>query len=155
ADVLIGAVEDACFGPSDATLVPPQLLAIFLRETALAALRAPRADETTAASLEAMRRYFAARGRLRESLPAPVVELLRALLLRPYIRERALIVALLSREPFRRLNRELMVGTLLDYSRRLRTTFAEGGMAKSWGALGRLAGEAVKKSTSAIGTLAP
>ena len=64
------------------------------------------------------------------------------------------LLAVLSRPPLRRMSRELMVGTLLDYSRKVRTQMGEASQSRG-GMLGRLASEAVKKSTSALGSIAP
>lgn len=157
-------------------LLPPALLAGLLQQAALASLRQKGGGALLQALLLEAQKVLGrpAKGtpnsteswneasgqgpigeRLRDILPPEVVSLLRELLSRPYTPDRTLVVAVLSREPFRRLNRELMMGTLLDYSRRVRSSMAEGGTGKSFGALGRLASEAVKKSTSALGAIAP
>lgn len=162
---LSDVILEAWLKESVGALFPPELVAKVLREAALFHLRSAHAEESVAVAIAAAQRYFANLGeglsagpgqaRLRDALPKEVLALLRALLSLPYTPNRAWLVGILSREPFRRLNREIMLGTLLDYSRRLRTTVADGGLGKGLGALGRLAGEAVKKSTSALGSIAP
>ena len=160
---LAGLVVDACLGRSPFTLVPPQQLAPLLRELVLGALRSPGADEGTASLLRSALAALRMRPRLREGLPPELLQLLRELVVRPYMPDRALLVGVLSLRPCQRLTRELMVGTLLDYSRRVRTAVATGNTGGTGGdsgrgrggMLGRLATEAVRKSTSALGTLAP
>lgn len=157
AERLAAVFVDGVFAQPLSSLASPAFLAPLLRELALHHLKSPAADETVRAILSTVQRFFFERGdqALRDLVQAETVALLRALLAQPYTPDRAIIVAVLSREPFRRLNRELMMGTMLDYSRRLRTTVEGGGMGKGLGVLGRFASEAVKKSTSALGSLAP
>lgn len=162
---LSDVILEAWLKESVGALFPPELVAKVLREAALFHLRSAHAEDSMVVVIAAAQRYLANLGegfsagpgqaRLRDALPKEVLALLRALLSLPYTPNRAWLVGILSREPFRRLNREIMLGTLLDYSRRLRTTVADGGLGKGLGALGRLAGEAVKKSTSALGSIAP
>jgi hypothetical protein len=83
-----------------------------------------------------------------------VVLLAKELLRLPYVPDRALLVALLSRPPFRRLNRELMTGTLIDYSRRIRSTLSDPNAGRSLGMLGRLATQAVQRGSAAVGAVA-
>jgi hypothetical protein len=90
------------------------------------------------------------------ALPPAVAALMRDLLRRPYVPDRALLLGLLSTPPLRRLTRELMVGTLLDYGRKLRLATAEPAAgAPKGGLLGRLASEAVRKGGAAAQAIAP
>lgn len=157
ADRLAAVLVDGAFAQPLSSSASPALLAPLLREGLLFHLKSPATGETMRAILSTVQRFFFERGdkALRDLIQAETVALLRALLAQPYTPDRAILVAVLSREPFRRLNRELMMGTMLDYSRRLRTTVEGGGMGKGLGVLGRFASEAVKKSTSALGSLAP
>lgn len=156
---LAGVIVDACLARSPFALVPPQQLAPLLRELALAALRSPGADAMTQALLGSALAALRPRARLRDGLPPELLALLRELAARPYVPDRELIIGALSLRPCQRLTRELMVGTLLDFSRRVRTAVATGGTSDGGkargGVLGRLATEAVRKSTSVMGTLAP
>jgi hypothetical protein len=154
---LADAILDAILGQPLEALLPPMLLARLLREASLWHLRSAGAEELMRALLPQLQGFLRDLGNrpLRDALPQEAVAGLRELLTRPYTPDRALLVAALSSQPFRRLNRELMVGTLLDYSRRLRTSVEGGGMGKGLSTLGRLASEAVKKSTSALGSIAP
>jgi hypothetical protein len=156
AQVILDALHGAFFHPTlRATL--PALLGRLLCEAALTFLRSPAADESVRSLLGAAPRFFAARGNapLSDIAGKDAQALLRKLAVQPYVPSRTLLVQVLSRPPIRRLNRELMIGTLLDYSRRLRSTLEGGGAGKGIGALSRLASEAVKKSTSALGAIAP
>lgn len=157
AERLAEAIVSGIFAQPLAALMVPELSAPFLRELVLHHLKSPLAEETTRALLSALQKFFAERGdkTVRDLLPPEAQTLLRAIIDHPYTPERAILVSVMSREPFRRLNRELMTGTMLDYSRRLRGNVENGGMGKGLGMLGRFASEAVKKSTSALGTLAP
>lgn len=157
AERLAAVLVDGVFAQPLSSLAAPALLAPLLRELALYHLKSPAADETMRAILATVQRFFAERGdkALRDLVSTETVALLRAMLAQPYTPDRAILVAILSREPFRRMNRELMMGTMLDYSRRLRTNVEDGSMGKGLGVLGRFASQAVKKSTSAIGALAP
>lgn len=102
-------------------------------------------------------RWLNGQKQLGAALPPAVVELGRELLRRPYVPDRALTLGLLSAPPLRRLTRELMVGTLLDYGRKLRQATAEpaAGAAPKGGLLGRLASEAVRKGGAAAQAIAP
>lgn len=150
-----GALVDVLLSRPPQELLPPAHLAPLLRELALAALRSPRAEEATTRLVQAAVEALRGRGKLRQELPPQAAALLRQLIALPYVPDRALLIGVLSLRPFQRITRELMVGTLLDYSRRLRATVGEGAPPKSLGVLGRLATEAVRKSTSALGTIAP
>lgn len=149
------ALVDALLTRPPQELLPPERLAPLLRELALQALRSPRAEEATTRLLETAVEALRGRGKLRQSLRPQAATLLRELIALPYVPDRTLLVGVLSQRPFQRIARELMVGTLLDYSRRLRSTVGEGAPPKGMGMLGRLATEAVRKSTSALGTIAP
>jgi hypothetical protein len=155
AERLAEAIIDGVIAQPVTAWFSAELFATLIKEAALFHLRGPAADDTTQAIVQTVRGFFFERGdrAVRDLLPAEALALLRALIAQPYTPERAILVAVLSREPFRKLNRELMTGTMLDYSRKLRTTVEGGG--KGLGMLGRFASEAVKKSTSAIGQLAP
>lgn len=102
-------------------------------------------------------RWLSGQKQLGAALPPVVVDLVRELLRRPYVPDRALTLGLLSAPPLRRLTRELMVGTLLDYGRKLRQATAEPavGTAPKGGLLGRLASEAVRKGGAAAQAIAP
>ena len=106
------------------TLLPPALSAEPGRAVALAVLRDPQADVRLAQGLTL------AQSTLRRvpTLRSLVVSRRRNLLLQelartPYVPERTLLRGPCSRRPpFRRLNRELMLGTLVDYTCRIRST---------------------------------
>lgn len=149
------ALVDALLTRPPHELLPPERLAPLLRELSLAALRSPRAEEAQDRLLQAAVEALRGHVKLRQSLRPQAAVLLRELIALPYVPDRTLLVGLLTQRPFQRIARELMVGTLLDYSRRLRATVGEGAPPKSMGMLGRLATEAVRKSTSALGTIAP
>lgn len=146
-------VDTALALPLD-KLLPPLLLAKLVRDGLLAHLRSPRAAEQGRALMATLLTFLRGQGPLRSVLPRPLLPLLSELASRPFTPDKALVVGLLSREPFRRLGRELMVGTLTDYSRKVRSTVTETGPGKGLGVLGRLATEAVKKSSSTLGTIA-
>lgn len=100
--------------------------------------------------------WLSAQPQLGAALPPAVAALMRDLLRRPYVPDRALLLGLLSTPPLRRLTRELMVGTLLDYGRKLRLATAEPAAgAPKGGLLGRLASEAVRKGGAAAQAIAP
>jgi hypothetical protein len=157
AERLAAVLVDGILAQPLSALAAPVRLGPMLRELLLFHLCSPAAEASSRAVLSAVQRFFGERGdkALRDLISTETAALLRALLAHPYTPERAILVAIFSREPFRRWNRELMMGTMLDYSRRLRTTVEGGGMGKGLGVLGRFASEAVKKSTSALGSLAP
>ena len=150
ADLLI---ETGLAQPLD-TLLPPPILATLLREAALTHLRSHRSSEQGRALQTTVLTFLRGRGPLREIVPRPLLQLLPELAARPFAPDRALVVNLLSREPFRRMTRELMMGTLTDYSRKVRASVTETGPGKGLGVLSRLATEAVKKSSSTLGTIA-
>lgn len=148
-------VDTAIALPLD-NLFPPPLLAMLLREAALTYLRSHRSVEQARTLQGNLLTFLRGRwnGPLRELVPRGVLQLLPELASRPFAPDRALVVNLLSREPFRRMMRELMMSTLTDYSRKVRATVTETGPGKGLGVLSRLASEAVKKSTSTLGTIA-
>ncbi len=135
-------------------LVPAERLVSVLRQVGLLHLQSAQAEQLAQMIWQRVQGLLAGPGSVRSLLPPPVIELLAALLSRSYVLPRPLLIALLSRPPLRRLSRELMIGTLLDYSRKVRTQVGEASQTRG-GMLGRLATEAVKKSTSALGSIAP
>jgi hypothetical protein len=139
-------------------LLPPPLLATLLRQSLLVALRSPEFEPQVAALLQVVRHFLTrpehAGKRLRELLPNELLATARKLVSHPYAPEKGLIIAAFAREPFRRLNRELMTSTLASYGRRIRSSLSDAGSSKGLGALGRLASAAVSKGSSAIGTIA-
>lgn len=147
-------------------LAVPELHAPLLRAALRGLLQGPLAASgpggTPAALTAHAVRWLHTKDTLRRALPPPVIELLRELLRRPYVPDRGLVLGLLSAPPLRGLTRELMVGTLLDYGRKLRAATAEpapgskaAGAAPKGGLLGRLATEAVRKGGAAAQALAP
>jgi hypothetical protein len=151
---LVPVLCDGLLGQPLAAILPPQLLCSLGQKAALLYLGSAQAEAHTQQAWQRVFALLAEGGTLRTRLPAPVVEVLNSLLLRPYLLPRPLLLAVLSRPPLRRMSRELMVGTLLDYSRKVRTQMGEASQTRG-GMLGRLASEAVKKSTSALGSIAP
>lgn len=136
------------------TLLPPALCAELGRAVALAVLRDPQADVRLAQGLTLAQSTLRRVPTLRSLLSADAVLLLQELARTPYVPERTLLVALLSRPPFRRLNRELMLGTLVDYTRRIRSTLSDPNAGRNLGMLGRLATQAVQRGTAAVGAVA-
>ena len=133
---------------------PPARLCATLQQLGRLYLPSSQAEQHAILLWQRLDRLLDRPGTLRDVVPPPIVDVLRTLLSRPYLLPRPLLVSVLSRPPLRRLSRELMIGTLLDYSRKVRTQVGEVSQSRG-GMLGRLATEAVKKSTSAIGSLAP
>lgn len=151
---LADAVLAGCIDRPLQSLLPTELMARLGRDFALALLRDPQADARLAQLLTQAQAALRKLPRLRAVVPPDFVLLAKELLRLPYVPDRALIVALLSRPPFRRLNRELMTGTLIDYSRRIRSTLSDPNAGRSLGMLGRLATQAVQKGTAAVGAVA-
>lgn len=145
---------DGCMGRPLHALLPPSLAAELGRAVALSLLRDPMADARLAQGLTRLQDSLRRVPTLRALLPADAVLLLQELARTPYVPDRSLLVALLSRPPFRRLNRELMLGTLVDYSRRIRSTLADPNAGRNLGMLGRLATQAVQRGTAAVGAVA-
>jgi len=145
---------DGCMGRPLQTLLPPTLCAELGRAVALAVLRDPQADVRLAQGLTLAQSRLRRVPTLRSLLSADAVLLLQELARTPYVPERTLLVALLSRPPFRRLNRELMLGTLVDYTRRIRSTLSDPNAGRNLGMLGRLATQAVQRGTAAVGAVA-
>ncbi len=152
--VLAEAVVDAVLGQPLLSLCPPDKLVTVLTQAARLHLSSPLAAEQADRLWQWVKGRLSVPGTLRQLVPAPLAGLLRSLVARPYSLPKAQVVALLGRPPLRRLQRELMLATLVDYSRKVRTQVGEVSQSRG-GMLGRLATEAVKKSTSAIGSLAP
>ena len=138
------------------------MLAQLLRTVVLKVLESPQAKAQATSLVIAARggllRTLPGRKRLSEELPKELISGLRTLLARPHLPERGLLTKALSQEPVRKMTRELMVGTLLDYGRKLRTAVLEppkkdegkGGL----GSFGRLASGAVRVGTGALGAIA-
>lgn len=135
-------------------LLPPPLLGRLGRDVAVAILSAPDGQARLVTLLSDIQTRLRTATTLRAVLPPDVVTLLRDLLRAPYAPDRGLLLTLLLRPPFRRLNRELMLTTLMDYSRRVRSTLSDPNAGKNLGTLGRLATQAVQRSTAAIGAVA-
>lgn len=150
ADVLLAGCIDRPFS----SLLPVELIARLGRDFALALLRDPQADARLVQLYAQLQGGLRGLPRLRSAVPPDVVLLAKELLRLPHTPDRALLVALLSRPPFRRLNRELMTGTLVDYSRRIRSTLSDPNAGRSLGMLGRLATQAVQKGSAAVGAVA-
>ncbi len=151
---------DALLGqPIHKVLVPElhaQLVVAVLRQQLRAPL--PLLNQAVVAAVAWLR----TQGTIGQGLPTPVVALLRELVRRPYMPERELLLGVLALPPLRALTRELMVGTLLDYGRKLRAGAAEpppGHKAPppkgGFSALGRLASEAVRKGSAVAMAVAP
>lgn len=145
---------DALLGRPLGDILPPARLCATLQQLGRLYLPSSQAEQHAILLWQRLDRLLDRPGTLRDVVPPPIVDVLRTLLSRPYLLPRPLLVSVLSRPPLRRLSRELMIGTLLDYSRKVRTQVGEVSQSRG-GMLGRLATEAVKKSTSAIGSLAP
>lgn len=145
---------DALLGRPLGDILPPARLCATLQQLGRLYLPSSQAEQHAILVWQRLDRLLDRPGTLRDVVPPPIVDVLRTLLSRPYLLPRPLLVSVLSRPPLRRLSRELMIGTLLDYSRKVRTQVGEVSQSRG-GMLGRLATEAVKKSTSAIGSLAP
>jgi len=150
ADVLIAG----CIDRPLASLLPVELIARLAHDFALALLRDPQADARLVKLYAQLQAGLRRLPRLRAAVPPDFVLLAKELLRLPHTPDRALLVALLSRPPFRRLNRELMTGTLVDYSRRIRSTLSDPNAGRNLGMLGRLATQAVQKGTAAVGAVA-
>lgn len=145
---------DALLGRPLGDILPPARLCATLQQLGRLYLPSSQAEQHAILVWQRLDRLLDRPGTLRDVVPPPIVDVIRTLLSRPYLLPRPLLVSVLSRPPLRRLSRELMIGTLLDYSRKVRTQVGEVSQSRG-GMLGRLATEAVKKSTSAIGSLAP
>lgn len=148
------------------TLLAPKVQAPLLRAALCRLLRSPGALPGSGTGLDALTaqaaRWLRAQATLRQAIPPSLIELMRELLRRPYVPDRGLMLGLMSVPPLRTLTRELMVGTLLDYGRKLRAATTEpaagakgAGAAPKGGLLGRLATEAVRKGGAAAQALAP
>lgn len=155
ADGLAEVIIDSCFGRPLDELLPPLLLSQVLRPALIATLRSPRADELLASLVTTLTDSLRSPTTLLKWCPPPLLTLLRQLAKHPYTPDRALLLTVMSQPACRRLMRELMVGTLLDYGRKLRTATSDGSAGKGLGALSRLAGEAMKKGSGAFSALAP
>ena len=151
---LAEAVIDGFFSQPLLSLCPQSMLLPVIQKALLLHLGSPLAAEQADSLWQWIKIRLSVPGPLRQLLPLPLVTLVRTVLSRPYSVPKPLVVALLSRPPLRRLQRELMLATLIDYSRKVRSQVGEASQSRG-GMLGRLATEAVKKSTSAIGSLAP
>ena len=150
---------DAVLAQPVQTMIVPELHARLAVGVLRHQLRAPLPLLNTAVA--AAVRWLHAQGTVGQVMPPAVVELLRELLRRPYMPERELLLGLLGRPPLRALTRELMVGTLLDYGRKLRAGAAETAPGQKpaskggFSALGRLASEAVRKGGAVAMAVAP
>ena len=153
-DELALALVDGLLNRPIGKLVPVEKLVAVLRQVGLLHLQSGHAEQLGLKVWQRFHGLVAGQGTLRSLLPPPVIDLLVTLAARSYVLPRPLLVAVLSRPPLRRMSRELMIGTLLDYSRKVRTQVGEVSQTRG-GMLGRLATEAVKKSTSALGSIAP
>lgn len=151
---LAEALVDGILAQPILSLCPPDKLCAVLHQAAQLHLSSPHAAAQAERLWQWGKQLLSAPGTLRAQLPLPLVTLVRTLLGRPYSLPKAQVLSLLARPPLRRLQRELMLATLIDYSRKVRTQVGEVSQSRG-GMLGRLATEAVKKSTSAIGSLAP
>ena len=151
---LVDLLIDALLGRPLVDILPPARLAATLHHVGRLYLPSAQAEQHAILLWRRLDSLLDRPGTLRDVVPPPIVDLLRTLMARPYLLPRPLLVAVLSRPPLRRLSRELMIATLLDYSKKVRTQVGEASQSRG-GMLGRLATEAVKKSTSAIGSLAP
>lgn len=154
ADRLAQVLLDGCMGRPLRSLLPPGLCAELGRAGVLSLLRDPQADARLAQGLALLEAALRRVPTLRALLPADAILLLQELCRAPYAPDRMLLVALLSRPPFRRLNRELMMGTLVEYTRRIRSTLSDPNAGRNMGMLGRLATQAVQRGTAAVGAVA-
>ncbi len=148
------------------TLLVPKLHAPLLRAALRSLLHGPWSRPGSGAGLDALTahaaRFLRGQATLRQAIPPALIELTRELVRRPYVPERGLMLGLISVPPLRTLTRELMVGTLLDYGRKLRAATTEpaagsksGAAPSRGGLLGRLATEAVRKGGAAAQAIAP
>jgi hypothetical protein len=152
---------DAVLAQPVQTVLVPELHARLVVTVLRHQLRAPLPLLNTAVA--AVVRWLQAQGAIGQAIPPAVIQLLRELLRRPYMPDRQIVLGLLGRPPLRALTRELMVGTLLDYGRKLRAGGAEppapGQKAPppkgGFSALGRLASEAVRKGSAVAMAVAP
>lgn len=149
-DVLIAG----CLQRPLRSLLPVELVAPLARDLTLSLLRDPQADARIGQGLAQLQTALRQVPTLRAIVPPDVVLLAKEILRLPYTPDRALLVSLLSRPPFRRLNRELMTGTLIDYSRRIRSTLSDPNAGRNLGMLGRLATQAVQRGSAAVGAVA-
>lgn len=147
------------------TLLVPELHAPLLRAALCSLLRGPWSRPGSGVGLAALTahaaRWLRGQANLRQTIPPTLIELTRELIRRPYMPDRKIVLGLISVPPLRTLTRELMVGTLLDYGRKLRAATTEpaagakGAAPPRGGLLGRLATEAVRKGGAAAQAIAP
>lgn len=156
-------VVAAVFSRPFSELVPAGLVAQLFRSVTLKVLESPPARAQLVSLLVAARaalvQALPGQRRLGDQLPRELSDGLRALVRRPLVVERGLLQKALAQEPVRRLTRELMVGTLLDYGRKLRTAVLEPPKKtedgkSSLGSFGRLASGAMRVGTGALGAIA-
>lgn len=155
-------VVAAVFSRPFSELVPAGLVAQLFRSVTLKVLESPQARAQLVSLLllarAALVQALPGQRRLGDQLPRELSDGLRALVRRPFVVERGLLQKALAQEPVRRLTRELMVGTLLDYGRKLRTAVLEPPKKEdgksSLGSFGRLASGAMRVGTGALGAIA-
>jgi hypothetical protein len=118
-------------------------------------LQSDAAETRTLEAVARLRSRLAEEDRqLGDVVSEDLVAAARRLAARPYQPAQKTLLAILDRGPVRRLVREILRETLIEFAKRVRAPVAENRVAKSLGGLGRFAKSAARARTGSIGALA-
>jgi hypothetical protein len=134
------------------SLIPPSLAVAVVRQGLEGWLASSEAEKTIERWVEHLVNTFQRdRRAVKDVTPQEVREAIRTVVARPISTQRQVVLAIIDREPTRALVRQLLLDFVLDFGRKASAPVA--GVAKGLGTFAKLAGEAVKSRTGAIGSI--
>ena len=147
-------VDDLLARPP-AEVVDARFSAELIQRTLQGWLGSDIAEQRLLETLESVREGLARDDRpLGDVVPDEVTDAVRALAAKPYSPDRGTLLAIVDRDPVRKLVREILRETLVDFGKKLRAPVAGNSVAKSLGGLGRFARDRAARKSGSIGALA-
>lgn len=153
-DALARLLVDDLLGRALGEVVDPERTAAMLASTLRDWLASERGEERLLAWwADALDRIEAQPRPLRELVPDELREAAEALAAHPYQPDRATLLQLLDRPPVRKLLREILQNTLVDFGKKVAAPVRSAQISRGLGAFGNL-GERAKRRAGVLGTLA-
>lgn len=147
-------VEDLLATPVR-SLIDPDLAAPAIRALLRSWAHSDEAEAQVLARIEEARSWLEKRDAVvADLIPEELQNAVAALAERPFAPDRAILLALLDREPVRRLLRNLLTESLVAFGRKLRAPVADNRLARGLGDLGRFARDTALGRSGSFGAIA-
>ena len=152
---LAALVVDDLLGRAPAEVLDARFSAELVQRSLQGWLASEVAEQRLLDTLETVReRLSEDERRLSDVVPPEAADAARRLAAKPYSPDRDTLLAILDREPVRKLVREILRETLVDFGTKLRAPVASNPVAKGLGGLGRFAKSRAAQKSGSLGALA-